>query len=104
MRYIASPWCVDVRTIRAVLAMMVAAALAGHSVAAATPPRYGGTLIVELRAPVLVLDPMKWKTGSPESAADEQIASAVFDRLVALDRFGRFQPGLATDWSHDEGW
>jgi ABC-type transport system substrate-binding protein len=79
---------------------MIVAAGASHS-AAATQPRYGGTLVVELRAPALVLDPMKWKTGAQES--NEQIASAVFDRLVTLDRFGRFQPGLATDWSHDEG-
>ena len=103
MRYIALRWFAGVRTICAVLAMTAAAGADGRAVAA-TQPRYGGTLVVELHAPALVLDPVKWKAGTPESAASEQIASAVFDRLVTLDQFGRFQPGLATDWSHDEGW
>jgi ABC-type transport system substrate-binding protein len=103
MRYIALRWFAGVRTICAVLAV-TAAAGGGDSAAAATRPHYGGTLVVELHVPALVLDPTKWKTGAPESAASQQIASAVFERLVTLDRFGRFQPGLATDWSHDEGW
>src|ERR1700722_11519317 len=68
---------------------------------AATQPNYGGALGVELRSPTLVLDPAKWKAGSPESADSMQIAAAVFDRLVTLDRYGRLQPALATDWSHD---
>jgi len=68
---------------------------------AATAPRYGGTLIVELHAPALVLDPATWKAGSPEDSANLQMAAAVFDRLVTLDRYGRFRPALATEWSHD---
>ena len=68
---------------------------------AATQPSYGGTLLVELRSPILELDPAKWKTGSPESSDSMQIAAAIFDRLVTLDRYGRLQPALATDWSHD---
>lgn len=71
---------------------------------AATAPRYGGTLIVELHAPALVLDPVAWKVGSPEDSANLQMAAAVLDRLVTLDRFGRFQPALATEWSHDAAW
>jgi peptide/nickel transport system substrate-binding protein len=71
---------------------------------AATTPRYGGTLVVELRETTLTLDPVKWKPGAVENGANLQIAAAVFDRLLTLDRFGRFQPGLATEWSHDAGW
>jgi len=69
---------------------------------AATQPTYGGTLLVEFRSPTLMLDPAKWKTGSPESSDSMQIAAAIFDRLVTLNRYGRLQPALATDWSHDE--
>jgi MarR-like DNA-binding transcriptional regulator SgrR of sgrS sRNA len=36
-----------------------------------------------------------------ESATDEKMGALVFDRLVALDNYGRFQPQLATEWSHD---
>jgi peptide/nickel transport system substrate-binding protein len=103
MRYIALRWFVDARALCAVAAIIFAGG-ASHHASAATQPRYGGTLVMELHAPALVLDPLKWKAGAPESAASEQIAAAVFDRLVTLDRFGRFKPGLATDWSHDEGW
>jgi MarR-like DNA-binding transcriptional regulator SgrR of sgrS sRNA len=56
---------------------------------------------VELRAASVSLDPREWKAGAMESAADEKLAALVFDRLVALDNYGRFQPQLATEWSHD---
>jgi peptide/nickel transport system substrate-binding protein len=36
-----------------------------------------------------------------ELATDEKLGALVFDRLVALDNYGRFQPQLATEWSHD---
>jgi ABC-type transport system substrate-binding protein len=39
--------------------------------------------------------------GTMESAADEKLGALVFDRLVTLDNYGRFQPQLATEWSHD---
>jgi peptide/nickel transport system substrate-binding protein len=71
---------------------------------AATQPSYGGILLIESRSPTLVLDPAKWKAGSPEASDSMQIAAAVFDRLVTLDRYGRLQPTLATDWSHDAQW
>jgi ABC-type transport system substrate-binding protein len=71
------------------------------SATASTTPRYGGTLTVELRESALNLDPAKWRPGAPENAASLQVAAAIFDRLLTLDRFGRFQPALATDWSHD---
>lgn len=68
---------------------------------AATSPRYGGTLRVELRQNAITLDPRDWKTGSAEFAANERFASLVFDRLVSFDNYGRIQAQLATEWSHD---
>lgn len=64
-------------------------------------PRYGGTLRVALRATTVSLDPREWKPGSPASAQNEQLAVLVFDRLLTLDDYGRFQPALSTEWSHD---
>src|SRR6266404_4996865 len=66
-------------------------------------PGYGGTLRVELHDAVISLDPREWKPGAMESAADEKMGALVFDRLVALDNYGRFQPQLATEWSRDAG-
>jgi len=63
--------------------------------------RYGGTLRVELRAASVSLDPREWRAGSTESATDEKMGALVFDRLVVLDNYGRFQPELTTEWSHD---
>ena len=75
-------------------------ALAGFAAQAATP-RYGGTLHVKLRASSVSLDPREWAPGSLSSAAGEKLASLVYDRLVTLDDHAKFQPGLATEWSHD---
>jgi len=69
--------------------------------AAATRPRYGGTLRVEVHAVIVSLDPREWQVGSLEAAGNEKLAELVFERLVALDSYGRFQPVLATEWSHD---
>ena len=71
------------------------------TVPAAENPRYGGTLRVELSAASVSLDPRTWQVGSLDSAANEKLAALVFERLVALDSYGRFQPVLATEWSHD---
>jgi peptide/nickel transport system substrate-binding protein len=70
-------------------------------VTAATHPRYGGTLRVEVHALSVLLDPREWQAGSFESATNQKMAELVFERLVALDNYGRFQPVLATEWSHD---
>ena len=68
---------------------------------AAEKPRYGGTLRVELSAANVSLDPRTWRVGSLDSATNEKLAALVFERLVALDNYGRFQPILAVEWSHD---
>jgi len=70
---------------------------------AAARPQYGGVLRVELRAAAVNLNPAKWKAGSPDFASNERLAQLLFDRLVVLDNYGRFQPQLATEWSHDAG-
>ena len=69
--------------------------------AQAAPPRYGGTLHVRLRVASFSLDPRDWTPGSLSSAASEKLASLVYDRLVTLDDYARFQPALATEWAHD---
>jgi len=84
------------------LLVAISACLAGAVCTdAATSPRYGGTLRVELRLSSVTFDPRQWKAGSSDSAAGEKLASLLFDRLVVLDNYGRIQPQLATDWSHD---
>ncbi len=74
---------------------------AAAAASAAENPRYGGTLRVEVHASSVSLDPRAWQAGSLESATNEKLSSLVFERLVALDNYGRFQPVLATEWSHD---
>jgi ABC-type transport system substrate-binding protein len=82
-------------------AWLTAQLLATAPAAATAQPRYGGVLRVELHTGNVSLDPRTWRMGSLESAADEKLAALVFERLVALDDYGRFQPVLATGWSRD---
>jgi ABC-type transport system substrate-binding protein len=56
---------------------------------------------VQLHVASLSLDPREWRTGSVTVADGERLGSLVYDRLVTLDEYGRFQPALATEWSHD---
>jgi len=58
-------------------------------------------LRVELFATSVSLDPREWKSGSLSARDDEKLAALVYDRLVTLDDYGRFQPALAVEWSHD---
>ena len=71
------------------LAVLSALAVSG----AATRPRYGGTLRVEMRAAPAALDP-----AAPDAAP---LASLVFETLVRLDDAGAPQPCLALSWQHD---
>jgi len=66
---------------------------------AATRPRYGGTLRVELSASPTALDPAQ-QSPFPTSA-QEQLATLMFDRLVDLDQQETPRPGLAASWQHD---
>jgi peptide/nickel transport system substrate-binding protein len=85
--------------------LLVLGALAAEvltpSAGAATRPRYGGTLRIELQTASVTFDPRRWQTGSAEAAAGEQLGALVLDRLVSLDNHGRFQPQLAIEWTHD---
>jgi peptide/nickel transport system substrate-binding protein len=79
----------------------ISTALCASPAHATKRPRYGGTLRVELSATSVSLDPRTWRPGSVAGAANEKLAALVYDRLVTLDDYGRFQPALATEWSHD---
>lgn len=83
------------------LALTSVSVLAAISTESSTRPRYGGTLRVELHAAAISFDPREWKAGSTDAAESALLAGLVFERLVTLDNYGRFQPGLATTWTHD---
>jgi ABC-type transport system substrate-binding protein len=87
--------------IRSAFCCAVAALFFVAGAAWAARPQYGGVLRVELRASSITLNPRRWKPGWQEFATNERLAELIFDRLVALDNYGRFQPQLATEWSHD---
>jgi hypothetical protein len=87
--------------IRSAACCLAAALALTPGAPAAGRPQYGGVLRVELRAASVTLEPRRWKSGSPEFAANQRLAELLFDRLVSLDNYGRFQPQLATDWNHD---
>ncbi len=94
MRFTKSLWFAGIST--ALLFLLAAAATS-----ATKRPRYGGTLRVEMFATTVSLDPREWKSGSLSAREDEKLAALVYDRLVTLDDYGRFQPALAIEWSHD---
>jgi peptide/nickel transport system substrate-binding protein len=81
------------------LAASSAACLA-LAASAATRPRYGGTLQVEIQARLSTFDPAE----SPDVVEAEALGNLrelIFDRLVRLDPKGQPQPGLALSWEHD---
>jgi len=94
MRLIESRWL-------AVASLLSCLALFPTGAQSTVQPRYGGTLRVELHAASVSLDPREWKAGTVEFATNEKMGALVFDRLVSLDNYGRFQPQLAVEWSHD---
>src|SRR5499427_8527271 len=83
--------------------MAASALLFAASTCDGARPQYGGVLRVEVRTPAITLNPRRWRAGSADFATNQRLAELVFDRLVALDNYGRFQPQLATEWSHDAG-
>jgi peptide/nickel transport system substrate-binding protein len=68
---------------------------------AATRPRYGGTLRVEMTASVQTLDPAVPARNAEEAEDKRRLEEMLFDRLVRLDRDGRPAPQLAASWTHD---
>jgi peptide/nickel transport system substrate-binding protein len=97
MRCIALRWLAASKGLWSAIVLCCAMAPAG----AAERPQYGGVLRVELRAASANLQPTRWKAGSGDFATNQRLAELVFDRLVVLDNYGRFQPQIATEWSHD---
>jgi len=68
---------------------------------AATRPRYGGTLRVEIQAKPSTFD----AADSPDVAEAEavrKLRALIYDRLVRLDAQGRPEPAIALSWEHDE--
>ena len=63
-------------------------ATVARSVSNSTPCQFPSTLANGKRAP------------SPRPTV-KRLAALVYDRLLTLDDYGRFQPALATEWSHD---
>jgi Bacterial extracellular solute-binding proteins, family 5 Middle len=58
--------------------------------AAATRPRYGGVLRIEIAESIPALD-----------SSETKLAGLVFETLVRLDERGRPRPWLAVSWTHD---
>ena len=68
---------------------------------AATRPRYGGTLRVEIQAKPSTFD----GADSPDVAEAEavrKLRALIYDRLVRLDSQGRPESAIALSWEHDE--
>ncbi len=64
---------------------------------AATRPRFGGTLRIEVSAAPARLDPTE-----DSDPVVQRIAPLVFDTLVRVDDRGEIQPQLARVWQHGE--
>jgi ABC-type transport system substrate-binding protein len=72
-------------------AWLLPAVLSVLAAAAATHPRYGGTLRVEIRA----------APASADEAKAGALGSLVYEPLVRLDPAGTPQPWLASGWRHE---
>src|SRR5215470_10681068 len=66
---------------------------------AASRPRYGETLRVELSGSLNSLDPAQ-QSGS-DSITREEVATLIFDRLVDVDQQKITRPALAASWQHE---
>jgi ABC-type transport system substrate-binding protein len=67
---------------------------------AATRPRYGGTLVVEIQAKLPTFDPSE-SHDVAEAEAALKLHALIYDRLVSLDPHGQPQPAIALSWEHD---
>jgi peptide/nickel transport system substrate-binding protein len=68
---------------------------------AATRPRYGGVLRVEMRAAVQDLDPAATAPESDARTARARLLPLVYETLVRFDEEGRTEPLLAISWQAD---
>ena len=84
--------------------LLVSLSLIAHSwvsINAATRPRYGGTLHIEMQALVNTLNPEALTSGMEESIARRGLAHLVFDSLTQKDEKDQLRPGLAVAWKAD---
>jgi peptide/nickel transport system substrate-binding protein len=77
------------------------AALTAASAISSTPPRYGGTLRVQMNERMLTIDPRQWPSDSRQTAVADRVDSLIFDRLLRVDDRGAVQPALAISWQND---
>jgi peptide/nickel transport system substrate-binding protein len=83
------------------LAASSAFLLAAASARAATRPRYGGTLRIELSSGSTSLNPAQPAASEAEAEPKRRLEDMLYDRLVRLDNRARPVPQLALSWSHD---
>jgi peptide/nickel transport system substrate-binding protein len=83
------------------LAATSAVVLAAGMARAATRPRYGGTLRVEMSSSVTSADPAMPAASEAEAEGKQRLDDMLFDRLVRLDLAAHPVPQLSTSWSHD---
>lgn len=84
-------------------AWLALSSLLVSSLAAATRPRYGGVLAVELSAAWTTLDP---STIVPDASAESKrkaLLPMIAETLVRLNERGEVEPLLALNWQHDAG-
>jgi ABC-type transport system substrate-binding protein len=67
---------------------------------AATRPRYGGVLRVEMHERINSMDPRGFNSDATDGPAVERLLGLVFDRLVRLDDAGQPKAALAVSWQH----
>ncbi len=67
---------------------------------AATRPRYGGTLRVEIQGKASTFDTAE-AADVAEAEAVRKLHALIYDHLVRLDPRGQPQPALALAWEHD---
>ncbi len=80
----------------AVASLLLAACIAQ----AATRPRYGGTLRVDMREAPTSFAPLQNPQTAPLGTTDDRITLMIFDTLVRLDNNAQPQPSLAISWDH----
>jgi peptide/nickel transport system substrate-binding protein len=68
---------------------------------AATRPRYGGTLRIELSLGATSLDPAQPAASEAEAETQRRLEKMLYDRLIRLDAQARPVPELAVSWAHD---
>jgi peptide/nickel transport system substrate-binding protein len=68
---------------------------------AATRPRYGGILRVEMRSAVRDMDPAAAAADNDARAAKMRLLPLVYETLVRCDEEGRLEPLLAASWQAD---